>query len=155
MNQRAALLMAAALTAFVLVVAGGLVGGMQRATLAPSMQAQFGAPAREQAPAVATPLPGAVSAGVAQGNSEVDGLLPARVAEAIALAIVPGSRLVRLPDVVDFQGVVAYEIVLDRGMVYIDAMSGQVLSNGAGGGFMGGEYGRGEHEDDEHESHED
>ena len=54
----------------------------------------------------------------------------------------------------DDHGIVAYEVVLDRGTVYVDANSGQILYNGAavavasGGGehHEGGEHAGGEHE---------
>ena len=49
----------------------------------------------------------------------------------VALAAAPGRRLAGSPDLVRYQGSVAYEIPLDRGTVYVDANTGQVLYNGA------------------------
>jgi uncharacterized membrane protein YkoI len=72
------------------------------------------------------------------------------IAAAIALGAVPGATLSHAPDLVSFQGLVAYEVVLDRGTIYVDANSGQVLYNGAtiaaatGGG--GHHHEEGEHE---------
>jgi hypothetical protein len=55
----------------------------------------------------------------------------------------------RTPELVSFQGAVAYEVVLDRGTLYVHANSGQILYNGtapvASGGH-GGEHEGGEHE---------
>ena len=86
------------------------------------------------------------------------------VAAEIALGAAPRATLVRLPDLVNFQGAVAYEVVLDSGSVYVDANSGQVLYNGAiatvasggsreheGGEHEGGEHEGGEHEGGEHD----
>ncbi|MBI3362531.1 MAG: PepSY domain-containing protein, partial [Chloroflexi bacterium] len=83
----------------------------------------------------------------------------------IALTAAPGAKLTRGPELVKFQGIVAYEVMLDRGTVYVDATTGQVLYNGAtvvpaapagqqianggGGGASNGgahEGGEGEHE---------
>lgn len=53
----------------------------------------------------------------------------------IALNAVPGSMLSRTPEVVNYQGSVAYEVQLDGGPVYVDAQSGQILDyapSGAG-----------------------
>lgn len=71
-------------------------------------------------------------------------------AAGIALGAAPGATLTRAPELVSFQGMVAYEVVLDRGTVYVDANNGQLLYNGAtivvdsGGGG-------GHHEDGDHE----
>jgi uncharacterized membrane protein YkoI len=77
------------------------------------------------------------------------------MAATIALNAVPGATLTRQPELVDFQGAVAYEVILDRGAVYVDATSGQVLYNGAAttasSGGHGGEHEGGEHEGSEHE----
>ncbi len=52
-------------------------------------------------------------------------------AAAIALAASPGASLLATPELVDFQGTVAYEVRLDRGNIYVDATTGKVLYNGA------------------------
>jgi len=78
------------------------------------------------------------------------------MAATIALNAAPGATLTRQPELVDFQGTAAYEVSLDRGMVYVDANSGQVLYNGAAtvaasgghsGEHAGGEHAGGEHDD--------
>jgi hypothetical protein len=60
-----------------------------------------------------------------------------------------GAILTGAPDLVSFQGVVAYEVLLDRGTVYVEANSGQILYNGAAVAVTsgGGEH----HEGSEHE----
>jgi uncharacterized membrane protein YkoI len=77
------------------------------------------------------------------------------MAATIALNAVPGATLTQQPELVDFQGTVAYEVVLDRGNVYVDASSGQILYNGAAttasSGGHGGEHEGGEHESGEHD----
>lgn len=52
-------------------------------------------------------------------------------AAAVALKAAPGTALMRTPELVDFQGKVAYEVVLSRGKVYVEPNSGDVLYNGA------------------------
>jgi len=49
----------------------------------------------------------------------------------LALSVAPGSYLVKNPELVNFQGVVAYEVTLNSGRVYVDANNGQILFNGA------------------------
>ncbi len=49
----------------------------------------------------------------------------------LALNASAGAILVGTPELVLFEGKVAYEVVLDRGKVYIDATTGAVLYNGA------------------------
>ena len=79
-----------------------------------------------------------------------------RVSPAVIAALVaPGANLARTPELVNFQGGAAFEVVLDAGTLYIDAASGQVLYNGvatmvaaSGGGGGGGEH---EHEDEDEE----
>jgi hypothetical protein len=41
------------------------------------------------------------------------------------------STLQSDPVLVDFQGTVAYEVALNRGLVYVDATTGRILYNGA------------------------
>jgi uncharacterized membrane protein YkoI len=51
----------------------------------------------------------------------------------IALGLVPGATVTRAAELVSFQGRVAYEVVLDRGIVYLDSVTGEVFYNGASG----------------------
>jgi len=72
------------------------------------------------------------------------------MAATIAMNAAPGASLTRQPELVDFQGTVAYEVTLDRGVVYVAANNGQVLYNGAVVTAASGGHGR-EHEGGEHE----
>ncbi len=45
-------------------------------------------------------------------------------------AVDPGKVALKKPDLVNFQGKAAYEIVFDNGSVYVDAQSAEVLFNG-------------------------
>lgn len=80
--------------------------------------------------------------------------LSAERAAQIAALVAPGASLAQMPELVNFQGAAAFEVVLDAGTLYIDAASGQVLYNGvatmvaASGG--GGEHEH-EHEDEDEE----
>ncbi|PJF47245.1 MAG: hypothetical protein CUN48_09675 [Candidatus Thermofonsia Clade 3 bacterium] len=49
----------------------------------------------------------------------------------IAQASALGAVAQRLPELVNFQGTIAYEVAFNTGMVYVDANSGAVLYNGA------------------------
>ncbi len=66
---------------------------------------------------------------------------------AIALATVPGSNALKPAELVSFHDLPTYEVTLDKGMVYVDANSGEVVynsaavivvRNGSGGGGNGG-----------------
>jgi uncharacterized membrane protein YkoI len=84
-------------------------------------------------------------------------------AASIALQAEKGAALLKPPELVSYQGTVAYEVTLDRGTVYIDANSGQVLYDSAvvitirdGGGSNGSSNNSaprssGGREDDHHE----
>jgi uncharacterized membrane protein YkoI len=73
-----------------------------------------------------------------------------QLAMSLALGAVPGAVVQSVPELVLFAGVPAYEVILDKGKVYIDANTGLVLYNGAitiasggGGGDNGGNNGGG------------
>ncbi|MBI5030770.1 MAG: PepSY domain-containing protein [Chloroflexi bacterium] len=66
---------------------------------------------------------------------------------AIALAAVPGANALKPAELVSFHELPTYEVTLDKGVVYIDANSGEVVYNSAapiiirnsgGGGGSGG-----------------
>lgn len=50
-------------------------------------------------------------------------------AQAIAQADARGTTLIRAPELVRLQGVPAYEVVFDRGAIYVDAQTGAILAN--------------------------
>ena len=51
-------------------------------------------------------------------------------AASITLGLAPGVSITRSPDLVDFQGTVAYEVQTNLGLVYVDANNGRVLYDG-------------------------
>ncbi len=121
MTQRIALLLAGALTIFVLVLMAGV--GLTVATksfVTTQAATQLQAPASD----VTIQQPAAASDAVAVR------LTPDQAA-AIATSVVPNAKIVRAPELVNFQGAVAYEVGLNQGNVYVDANSGKVLFNGA------------------------
>lgn len=75
-------------------------------------------------------------------------------AAAIAMAQTPGTQLLRQPELVNFQGVVAYEVALNVGMIYVDAYTGQMLYDGVAATLSQQNNGGGEREH-EHEDHDD
>lgn len=157
MSQRTVILIAAGLTAFLLVVGGAIAGQLVNPT------ATLAAPEE--------PVPGSVvSPGEAQTSPDVQGwmereaayqelireanqkleeayaqqeaaaatvpaeatyAISAEQAAEIALQAVPWAKLLGPAELVDFQGVVAYEVALNVGMVYVDANTGDILYNGA------------------------
>lgn len=157
MNQRTALLIAAALTAFVLVVVAGLATRLTQPTalaptsttatldVAPALDPAVEALVREreaayqQALAEANTRLEAANAQIAIANGQVAtaqqaaptyALTPDQ-AQASALAAAPGSRVTALPVLVSYEGTPAYEVRLDRGLIYLDAQSGAVLYTNA------------------------
>lgn len=71
------------------------------------------------------------TSGDSQNGASADYPVSADQAAGIALGSAVGASLLQQPRLVNFQGVAAYEVQLDRGVVYVDASSGQVLYNGA------------------------
>jgi uncharacterized membrane protein YkoI len=154
MSQRIALFVSVGLTAFVLVFIGAAIGigrwypaASANPTLDPLLLAQL--QAREAT----------YQAMIEQANAQLQATDPAATptteptpsleptvvypissdrAAYIALSAAPGSYLVKNPELVSFQGVVAYEVTLNSGQVYVDANNGQILFNGAANSGAGG-----------------
>ncbi len=57
--------------------------------------------------------------------------ISATTAWQIAQQAVPGATLNGMPTLVNLQGTVAYRVQLDRGVVYVNATTGQILYNQA------------------------
>ncbi|MGQ9827127.1 MAG: PepSY domain-containing protein [Roseiflexus sp.] len=55
--------------------------------------------------------------------------VPPEQAQAIALSLANGATLTKPAELVLYQGTPAYEVIFDRGAVYIDAQSGAVIAN--------------------------
>ncbi len=101
--------------------------------------------AQESAPAPAAPAP-AAPAPAAPAPTAPAPVVPAPVApapaapapvyavspeqaQAIAQANAQGATLIRPPELVRLQGVPAYEVIFDRGAIYVDAQTGAILAN--------------------------
>jgi uncharacterized membrane protein YkoI len=153
MNQKYVLTLAASLTAFVLVVGGAIAGRLaQPATAAtpPAVtevqnlyaqrEAEYQARLDEanQALTEAYALLDSASANTApvaeqsqMESTAVPGVtLTPQEAMSAAFMAVPGTKILRIPELVSYQGTVAYEVQLDLGMIYIDASNGAVLYDG-------------------------
>jgi uncharacterized membrane protein YkoI len=182
MTQKTALVLSAVLTAFVLVLGGGLVARVSQTAAAP-------AAAPTAAPTVSTPAADAAAQfqGIMQQReaqyrqlidqanqrlsdmnkqlaaTQVAQAAPARAsapaapapaqpaapqitlspdsARDIAVQAANFATMIRAPELVRFEGQVAYEVGFTRGVVYVDASTGAVLYNGT---HQGGGGGRGQ-----------
>ena len=147
MSQKTMIALAACLSAFVLVMAGGVfarVSGASAASdpvaaLSPAMrdlwnqretayralvdQANQRLDAASQT-STTTETAAAASQALAANVSPSEAALLAQMAA-------PGARITRQPELVLFQGITAYEVQTTLGQVYVDAATGQVLYNGA------------------------
>jgi uncharacterized membrane protein YkoI len=159
MNQRTLLATAAALTAFALLVIG-VVGG--RLALPAGQASATPAASAEPTPGQAADMAyqqrmAAYEAALAEANHRLElanqqiaeraaaagtgesiprSAVTAEQAQAIALGAAPGAALIKPAELVSYQGTPAYEVVLDRGTLYIDAHSAAVLANGAASGTV-------------------
>lgn len=178
MKQRTAVLLSVGLTAFVLVVIGAVAGLAaqeargQEPTPAPTIdqaiQEQLKAREAEYRAALeqANQKLEAAYQQLEEMKTEVpptespeQELYPisADLAVGLALNLAPGAKLQRWPELVDFRGTVAYEILTTKGPVYISATDAILLHDGTvSGGGSGGGGGEHHDDDDEHEEeHED
>ena len=175
MTQKTALILSAVLTAFLLVVGGGVIARVSQpeaasaavptaapiaATPAADVTAQLqqlmqqrevqyrqlidqanqrladmnkqlaavqvaqAAPARTSAPAASMPAQPAAPQITLSPDSARD----------IAVQAANFATMIRAPELVRFEGKVAYEVGFTRGVVYVDANTGAVLYNGTQGG---------------------
>ena len=169
MNQKLALVLAVGITAFVLVVGGGIaarLGHPAAAAVTPSdplptatdiqaiyaqretqFQAQIDAAnkaladayaqleaissATSQPQSTATEKPQDPATEPPQDTAIPDNYITPQGAMSAAILAVPGATILRTPELVNYQGIVAYEVSLDSGLVYINATNGAVLYNGA------------------------
>ena len=120
MNQRMTLVLAGALTAFVVVLMAGVGLTVAAKSLATS-----------SATAQQSQLSNAVVQPQSPASNAINVQLTPDQAAAVAMGIAPNATLTRAPELVNFQGAVAYEVGLNQGNVYIDANSGKVLLNSA------------------------
>ncbi len=136
MKQRTAILLAMALTAFVVVLVGAVTFSITSKTVTtqvvepePVIVENLGGGVGQQikAPAILptnTPAPTVAAPSTAQPK-----LVSADRATRIALALYPGGKLEQPPELVNYKGKMAYEVVLSGGIVYVDAFTGKVLAS--------------------------
>ncbi|WP_322820849.1 PepSY domain-containing protein [Chloroflexus sp.] len=114
------------------------VAQQQLDTLAAASQsAAVAAPAAQSAPAVAAQSAPAAAAPAAQPAPVQAPVAPPaptyavspEQAQAIAQAAAGSATLMRTPELVSLQGTPAYEVVFDRGAIYVDAQTGAILAN--------------------------
>lgn len=168
MKQRNALIAAAGFTAFVLVVIGGLAGRLSSAsatvpspTVDPALMAQIQdreaayqnlvQQANDRLQQAYEQL-GQVQKQAQSAQMTTTYPVSPDLAAGLALSLAPGAKLTSVPALVDFQGTVAYEVILDRGSMYIDATTGRLLYDGMAPimnsvGTFGDEYEGGEYDD--------
>lgn len=152
MSQKTLVLIAGALTAFVLVIVGGVSAKVASASAAsPATDASVSSAAWSQREAEYQNLiqqanqqlqdayarlsamgPQATATSIPNGAKVV--FTPAEAA-GVALDAVPGSKLKRTPELVDYQGTLAYEVHTTAGLFYIDADTGAILYNGAASSY--------------------
>jgi uncharacterized membrane protein YgcG len=143
MSQRTGLLIAVLLTAFILVVGGAIVGRTTQPEKPPAETAVVQQSAavqqlmeRESAYQDLTRQANErLQQAYAKLQAQAAATSPAYLfspeqAANIAMQIAPGAVLLNLPELVDYQGAMAYKVSLNTGLVYVDANSGQVLYNG-------------------------
>ena len=195
MTQKTALILSAVLTAFVLVVGGGLIAHLSQPEAALVVAPTVSAPSVDMTAQVqelvqqreaqyrqlidqANQRLAALNQQLATVSVAQVALEPAPAAAAPTQAAAPQialssdaardiavqaanfATMIRTPELVRFEGKVAYEVGFTRGVVYVDAASGAVLFNGTQG--SGGQSGAqppasgGEHEhESEHEDEHD
>ena len=144
MSQKTGLIIAVILTAFVLVIGGAIIGRTTRPEKSPAVTAVVQQPAVQQlmeresayqdlARQANERLQQAYTKLQAQAQAAATSpamVFSAEQAANIAVQISPGAALLNDPELVNFQGVMAYKVSLNTGVVIIDANSGRVLYNG-------------------------
>ncbi len=118
------------------------------------------APAARPVQSAASTAPAAPAASAAQAVQPTASL-STEAAQNIAIDASGGATMIRGPELVLFEGKVAYEVSFTRGAVYVDANDGTVLYNGThgnGGQPSGGTHSQpqptnGEHESEHEDSH--
>ncbi|HMK08680.1 MAG TPA: PepSY domain-containing protein [Anaerolineales bacterium] len=139
MGQRATFILAAVLTGFLLVAVGAVAGRVVDAGAAPAAPAPTAAPtaelltAMQQRDAAYRQLIAEANARLQQlsaGPADTQTTYPITPARALLIATsATGGSLVRLPELVNVQGTVAYEVILTSGTFYVDATTGKLLTN--------------------------
>jgi hypothetical protein len=164
MLNRKALMLSAGITAFTLIVAGGAFAGYAQSRSAqnadvitaedvlndPAVQAvlrereaayqQMIEEANQRLAELSAPAEEAVA-------SEYP--VSAELAAALGRIALGGGTLLRQPALVSVNGRAAYELIYDRGQLYIDATSGAILFNSAALSVLDNRSAGRSHEDDD------
>ncbi|WP_129673553.1 hypothetical protein [Candidatus Chloroploca sp. Khr17] len=124
MNQRALFAIAAAVTAFVLILLAVFGPGFSGSstTSTPTDVAPL------QATTAIGTQPMTTPATLQPSNPAGSYPVSADQAGSLAVASSSGATLTGTPTLVTYQGAVAYEVPLSTGLVYVDATSGQILA---------------------------
>src|SRR6476661_3603540 len=127
MTQKFAYIVAAGMAAFMIVLLGALGAYIvlhgQDGKAASAAAANVTAPLQSTAPNSA----GSGDLGTSDDSGQSSGgaayPISAEQAGNIALSNAPGASLLQQPSLVNLQGRAAYEVLLDRGQVFVDATS--------------------------------
>lgn len=136
MKQRTAILVAIALTAFVVVLVAATAlsitwkGAASQAAASEAIvvEGMNGATGQQSnapvAPTTNSPATTATAPSTAQPQA-----ISADSATRAALALFPGDNLAQPPELVNYKGKMAYEVVLGGAVVYVDAFTGQMVTS--------------------------
>jgi uncharacterized membrane protein YkoI len=119
MKQHATLIISVIITAFLLVLIGGVTASLMSSDT--SQAEPRAAPTTSSAPDVAPTT----------SSTPAESAITSDRAALIALDAAVGARLLHDPELVNFEGSTAYEVPLDQGLVYVDAQTGAILANQA------------------------
>lgn len=143
MNQKFALALAGVLTAFFLVMVTSIATMIIVQPTA--TQPSIAQPIQSQ-PIQAQPvLPGQINIAASTISTKLN---PDQAAQ-IAMNTSSRSTLTATPELVNYQGIVAYEVKLNNATLYIDANTGKVLANTSLNSTRSGEREHSEHEEDD------
>ncbi len=157
MKRRTGLIIAAALTAFILVFVGAVVRQFTTDSSIPAQAAVPEVAASQPQPAAApfapmiAPDSTSPSAAAPSASTQDYPVSPEQAAQLATTVAPPSAQVVRTPELVDYNGTVAYEVPFDGGNVYVDVTSGQILGSTLPTRARGGEHEQHEHEQYEHE----
>jgi len=146
MSQKTMLVLAASLTAFVLVITGGVFARVSDASASGDLAAVINPTVRDlwnqreaaywslinqanqrlQAGNAPSPMAGAAT----PPGQVFSAAVSPNQAAMLALLSAPGATLTRQPELVSYEGIPAYEVATTYGFVYIDATTGSVLYDG-------------------------
>jgi hypothetical protein len=169
MIHRKALMISIGVTAFVVVLAGGVYnayassGQDSQAEMTvedllndPQVQAILQEREAVYQQMLAEAQQSQDTSSVADANQVSDeSFIEAGLAVALGQNALGGGTLIRNPELVSVYGRPAFELIFDRGQVYVDAVNGAILYNSRAGSQVASSSGSSHHEEDEHEEWDD